>query len=228
VSAAWTLARLRPSFRHPAQKIRLILREVRGYGLNIYFARITGAVSAKVDTLIIGFFLSSLAPLGLYDMGQKLSSPIATLARVLAITRFRAFSALDRVPARLIRWNAAALLTLATGLVVVGPFALKIAFPKYVGAAPLLLPFALTGLFTGLFQPYNMFLASHGRGAELRNIAIATTVTSVIGLLLAVPRYGVIGAAWAVTGAMALDYALYLYYYFRFRREKESSHSTEF
>lgn len=223
VSAAWTLARLRPSFHHPARKIRLILKEVRGYGLNVYFARITGAVSARVDSLIIGFFLSDLAPLGLYAIGQKLSSPIVTVARVLAITRFRAFATLDRVPGRIIRWNAAALLTLATGLAVAGPFVLKIAFPKYAGAAPLLLPFALTGLFTGLFQPYNMFLASHGRGAELRNIAIATTVTSLAGLLLTVPRYGVTGAAWAVAGAMALDYALYLYYYFRFRRELEEN-----
>jgi O-antigen/teichoic acid export membrane protein len=219
VSAAWTISRLRPSFHHPARRIELILKEVRGYGLNIYLARITGMVSARFDHLIIAYFMTGLAPLGLYAIGQKLAGPITTVARTLAITRFRAFSALDRVPGRITRWNAIALITLATGLAVVGPLALKIAFPKYAGAAPLLLPFALTGLFTGLFQPYNMFLASHGRGAELRNIAIATTVTSLAGLLVTVPRYGVIGAAWAVAGAMALDYALYLYYYLRFRRE---------
>ncbi|HYP28399.1 MAG TPA: lipopolysaccharide biosynthesis protein [Blastocatellia bacterium] len=221
LSAAWTLASLRPSFQHPARGMRLIVKEVRGYGINVYLARITGAVSARVDNLIIAYFVTDLAPLGLYAIAQKMGSPISTVARAIAITRFRAFSALDRVPARLTRWNAFALLTLATGLAAFGPFVLKVAFPRYADAAPLLLPIALTGLFMGLFQPYNMFLASHGRGAELRNIAIATTVTSLAGLLLAVPRYGVTGAAWAVAGAMALDYALYLYYYFRFRRERE-------
>ena len=80
------------------------------------------------------------------------------------------------------------------------------------------MPFALANLFAGLFQPYNIFLASHGRGAEVRNIAAAVALSSVVGLSLVVPRYGISGAAWTATVVMALDYVLHLYYYQRFRR----------
>ena len=82
----------------------------------------------------------------------------------------------------------------------------------------LLPPFALANLFVGLFQPYNIFLASHGRGAEVRNIAAAVAISSLLGLSLTVPRYGISGAAWAAAAVMALDYVLHLYYYQRFKR----------
>ena len=60
----------------------------------------------------------------------------------------------------------------SAALAVAGPFALRFAFPQYASAAPLILPFAVWGLFAGLYQPYNMFLASHGRGVEIRNIGL--------------------------------------------------------
>ena len=77
----------------------------------------------------------------------------------------------------------------------------------------------MLGLFAGLFQPYNAFLASHGRGAELRNIAILVTVASLVGLILSVPRFGIMGAACTGACAMALDYLLHVYYYRQFRRK---------
>src|SRR5262249_46302622 len=105
-----------------------------------------------------------------------------------------------------------------------GPLAIKLFFPRYAAAAPLFLPFAVLNLFLGLFQPYNMFLASHGRGAELRNIAAAVTVGTVIVLFICVPAYGVPGAAWAGAIAMLLDYLLHLYYY---RKLKAELHGPE-
>lgn len=217
LASLWTLTRLRPRFAEVRRFARLTIGEVRGYGLNMYFARITGTASAKVDSLIITYFLGS-APLGLYNFAQKISNPILTVARSVAITRFRAFAKLARVPARISKWNAIVLITLAAALVLAGPFLLRLVFPKFSAGAVLLLPFALWNLFSGLFQPYNTFLAAHGRGAELRNTAIAVTITSLAGLLVIVPRFGIEGAAWTGVAAMALDYGLHLYYYRRFRR----------
>jgi O-antigen/teichoic acid export membrane protein len=217
LASSWTLAQLRPSFAEVRRFARLTVKEVRGYGLNMYLARITGTASARVDSIIITYFLGT-APLGLYNFAQKISNPILTVARSVAITRFRAFARLNRVPSRITKWNAIVLITLAAALAAAGPFALRVAFPKFSAGAALLLPFAAWNLFSGLFQPYNAFLAAHGRGAELRNIALAVTVMSLTGLLLIVPRFGIEGAAWTGVAAMALDYALHLYYYRRFRR----------
>ena len=209
LAALWAITRLRPSFHSSARYIKLMIEEVRRYGFNIYLSRLTGTTAARFDQIVIAYFLNA-APLGLYAIAQKVSNPILTLSRALAITRFRAFAKLTRVPARIIKWNAAALIRPHSAV----RFSLSDSarLPKYVESAPLLLPFAAFNLFAGLFQPYNMFLASHGRGAEIRNIVLVVALASLTGLILFVPRFGVAGAAWVGATAMALDYILHLYY----------------
>jgi O-antigen/teichoic acid export membrane protein len=122
------------------------------------------------------------------------------------------------VPARITRWNALALVAAAVPLVLFGPLVLKFFFPKYSEAAPLLIPFAMMNLCVGLFQPYNIFLASHGRGVELRNIVLIVGVATVAALIVTVPRFGISGAAWTCAASMALDYILHVYYYRQFSR----------
>ena len=227
ISSVWTLIRMQPSFTGASRYVKLTLKETRGYGFNLYLARISGMASSRSDQLAIGYFLSGTAPLGMYAIAQKFSNPIAMMGRSLATTRFRAFARLTRVPTRITRWNAAAVIAASIALVVAGPKVLRLVFPKYSEAAPLLIPFAAMNLFVGLFQPYNMFLASHGRGAELRNIVLITGAATIAALAFAVPRFGIAGAAWTGAGAMALDYLLHLLYYRRFRRTLETTSGTE-
>jgi O-antigen/teichoic acid export membrane protein len=222
VASLWALARLRPSFAGASRYIKLTLKETRGYGFNLYLARISGMASARSDQLAIGYFLTDAAPLGMYAVAQKFSNPIAMMGRALATTRFRAFAKLTRVPSRIIKWNAAAVIAASIGLVVLGPIVLKLVFPKYAEAAPLLIPFAAMNVFVGLFQPYNVFLGSHGRGAELRNIVLIVVVATIAALILSVPRFGIAGAAWTGAGSMALDYVLHLHYYRKFSRTLDS------
>jgi O-antigen/teichoic acid export membrane protein len=213
VASLWTLARMQPIFSGASRYIKQTLKETRGYGFNLYLARISGMASSRSDQLAIGYFLAGTVPLGMYAVAQKFSNPLAMAGRSLAVTRFRAFARLTHVPGRIIKWNAAALIAVAIALVGFGPIVLKFAFPKYSEAAPLLVPFAGMNLFVGLFQPYNIFLASHGRGAELRNIVLTVGVAMIAALIIVVPRYGIAGAAWTGAAAMALDYLLHLHYY---------------
>lgn len=218
IASVWTLIGMQPTFNDASRYIKLTLKETRGYGLNLYLARISGMATSRSDQLAIGYFLSGTAPLGMYAIAQKFSNPIAMMGRSLATTRFRAFARLTRVPARITTWNAASVIAASICLIVVGPFVLRFVFPKYSEAAPLLVPFAVMNLFVGLFQPYNIFLASHGRGAELRNIVLISGIATIATLGFTVPRFGITGAAWTGAGAMALDYLLHLLYYRKFRR----------
>jgi O-antigen/teichoic acid export membrane protein len=218
-----TLVQLKPSFKQPATYIRLTFKEARGYGLNLYLARITGTASVRLDNFVISYFIAGNAPLGLYDRAQKLSNPVSTISRALAITRFRAFANVKEVPRRILKWNAIVLITAALALIIFGSLALRIFFPLYRESASLLVPFALYNLFAGLFQPYNIFLAARGRSAYIRNIAIMVTIASLAGLLVAVPFFGILGAAWAGALTMLIDYLLHVYYY---RKSLRSGLST--
>jgi O-antigen/teichoic acid export membrane protein len=218
-----TLAQLRPEFHNASFYIRQTIKEARSYGLNLYLARITGTASLRLDSFVIKYFTSGSGPLGLYDRAQKLANPISSLSRALAITRFRAFANISRVPARIVRWNTVILLGSSVLMASAGPFLVTHFFPNYADAAPLLVPFAFYNLFAGLFQPYNAFLAARGHSAALRNIAISITIASVAGLLIAVPLFGISGAAWAGAATMLLDYLLHLYYYRKLSGESGES-----
>jgi O-antigen/teichoic acid export membrane protein len=224
IAAIWALVQLRPSFKGATGFAKFAVRETRRYGLNLYVARMGGMASSRfADQLVIGFFRQETSLLGMYFIVQKFSNPIVMLARSLSMTRFRTFARGTRVSPRISRWNAAVLLFAATGLVFVGPPLVKLFFPKYGEAAWLLLPFSIAGLFAGLFQPYNIFLASQGRGRELRNIVLVVGIASLVALSLAVPRFGLAGAAWVAAAIMALDYGLHLYYYRLFRRSQAAA-----
>jgi O-antigen/teichoic acid export membrane protein len=217
VATAFVISRLKPDFSAVAKYVKLTLKEVRSYGLNLYVARVTGIITAKADHIAIAYYMPATAPLGIYSIAQKFTQPIVVLSRSVALSRFRAFSKLSKVPRAISGWNALLLLISGAGMVVLGPVAIELLFPKYVEAAPLLAPLAVMQIFVGLLQPYMYFLASHGRGAELRNTQLIVSSASVAGLLFSVPRFGILGAAWTGAAAMMLDYLLLLYYYSRFK-----------
>jgi O-antigen/teichoic acid export membrane protein len=226
LASGWTLIQMQPSFKGVSRYIKLTLKETRGYGFNLYLARISGMASSRSNQLAIGYFMAGTAPIGIYDLAQKFSNPIAMVGRALAATRFRAFARLARLPSRITKWNAIAVVAASLALIALGPTILRHVFPKYSEAASLLVPFALMNSFVGLFQPYNVFLASHGRGAELRNIVLIVGVSTIAALIVIVPRFGIAGAAWTAAGAMALDYALHLLYYRRVLRTLEEPKPT--
>jgi O-antigen/teichoic acid export membrane protein len=219
VASLWTISRLRPAFKGGSRYVKQTLSETRGYGFNLYLARISGFASSRADQLAIGYFLPDTAPLGMYAIAQKFSNPIVMLGRSLAMTRYRSFARLAEVPGKILRWNVIIVSSASIALVLLGPVVLRLVFPRYAAAAPLILPFALMNLFVGLFQPYNIFLGSHGRGTDLRNIVLIVAFATIAALALFVPRFGVAGAAWTVAAAMALDYLLHVYYYRKSRRE---------
>lgn len=219
LATAFVVSRLKPDFGSVARFIRLTLKEVRSYGLNIYVARVTGIITSKADHMAIAYYMPGTAPLGIYSIAQKFTQPIVVLSRSVGMSRFRAFSKLARVPRAISGWNALLLVIAGACLVLFGPPAIRLLFPKYIEAAPLLVPLAVMQIFIGLLQPYMFFLASHGRGVALRNTQLVVSTATVIGLLFTVPRFGISGAAWTGAAAMLLDYGLVLYYYSRFKSD---------
>lgn len=213
IASIWTIGNLRPGFHSLNRFARKTLAETKSYGFNAYLGRITATTTTRLDNLIVTYFLGA-APLGIYFTAQKFSGPITTMSRSLAITSFRVFASLKSIPSRITRWNTIALVVSSAALALAGPVVLRLLFPpKYAAAATLLIPFALLNFFQGLFQPYNIFLAAHGRGAELRNTAVIFTIVSIVGLLVLTPRFGVDGAAWSGVIAMTINYLLNFVYY---------------
>lgn len=219
---------LRPSFAAGRAEYAAIAAAVREYGLDMYFGRAVGMLSTRLDQVIIPYFVGPRR-WGAYKIAQQLSDPVASLARAMATTRFKAFAGRTRVSRYIEWWNIALLSAASTALAGLGPWVIVIAFQgqKFRNALPLLFPFALVALFAGLLQPYNMFLSAHGRGRALRNISLTVGAVNLVGLPISIRRYGLPGAAWFAVASMAFNFALHLYYYRRLRIELESETVSE-
>lgn len=216
-ATAILIVALRPSFRVSRADFALLGAAIREYGFDLYLGRVVGMMSLRIDLLLIPGFVGPRR-FGAYNIAQRVSEPISGLARAMATTRFKAFASLDHVGSSIVRWNIALLSAAAVGLASVGPFFIAFAFQgKYHNALPLLFPFAYVALFAGLLQPYNMFLTAHGRGKDLRNIALIMSLVNLFGLFAFVRTYGLPGAAWFAASSMAFNFVLHLYYYRRLR-----------
>jgi O-antigen/teichoic acid export membrane protein len=221
VAACVVLAMLKPSFSLRRDDFDRIRAAVREYGFDLYAGRVVGMMSTRLDQLLIPFFVGPRR-WGAYRIAQQVSEPVASVARTLATTRFKAFANAREVPVAFERWNMAIVGAAAAALAGVGWFVFEIVFPnKYRNALPLFVPFAFATFFAGLLQPYNMFLTAHGRGRSLRNISLALGVLNLAGLYAFTRRYGLAGAAWFAVAAMAFNFALHLYYYRKLLKELE-------
>jgi O-antigen/teichoic acid export membrane protein len=81
--------------------------------------------SSRLDLLVIPFLIGDIA-FGQYSVAQRLSEPVITLARSIAMTRFKAFAGRTRVSDYIIRWNALLMTAAVLGFAVFG----TLAFPS--------------------------------------------------------------------------------------------------
>lgn len=104
-----------------------------------------------------------------------------------------------------LRWKATAAVALFAvmgfGLSCFGREVLTfMARPAFISAAALIAPLALAALFQGVYVFYSLTLSYHRPDAKLLPIvAVAGAVASIGSMLFLVPRYSMMGAAWAGT-----------------------------
>ena len=80
-------------------------------------------------------------------------------------------------------------------------------------AVELMLPLALAFGFSGLSKPFTHFLMAKGFGKIIRNISILVPVFNILLNIILIPKFGIIGAAWAAFFSYGLDFGFYWYYY---------------
>ena len=89
-------------------------------------------------------------------------------------------------------------------------------FGSEYGPVSDLLPLvALASLAGGLTQPLNKFLGAHGKGRELRSIALVSSACSLVINFTLIPYFGIMGAGYAAALSMSVILALHFYFYRR-------------
>lgn len=210
---------------HPYRP-RLSLRSWRrifGFSLWTWLCSVTVMVRDRIDAVAIGR-VSGPAPVGVYSVGWEIGSLTSTeLVEPLTAALFAGFSVARRTGADLSdsyfkAISATFLLTLpmGVGLSMLAAPVIHLAFgARWMEAVPLVQVFALVSMAKVIAYISGVLLNAHGMLKVQFRILLAGLVVRVVLLLALVGPFGLMGAAAAATGCIAVEEALFMTVTFR-------------
>jgi O-antigen/teichoic acid export membrane protein len=172
-----------------------------------------------IDYVVIKRYLP-LREVGLYALAYQLAGVVQQASVVLSTLMIPRFSAmigqdrggdLKRVVDRAVPYwlfgLSAGLAVLLGGIDVLVPLVFG---PAFAGAvAPLALLIVAT-LALALFNTFTPLLAAHGATWSLSGVCLLSAAANVVLNLALIPRFGIVGAAWATVIAYAISATLVL------------------
>ncbi len=205
---------LRPRFSNLKRTLAALLAETKKFGAYASFSRIVGTGAVQLDSPIIAHFTGDAHALGLYGLARGMVLPIAMASRSLAVSMYRSFVSIDKIPKRLVYLDFTLLAGLCIGFAVAGvPILLRLLGAKYFGLSLFLYLWLPVSFIQGLNQLPNYFLFAKGQGRVIARIAAWFSFGQIVLLLVLVPRLGAIGAVFATGGGYALFTAMSIYHY---------------
>lgn len=203
----------RPSFKNFISRFKEIWIKNKEFGIHYYWGSIFSETTYKLDEILITFFINT-TQLGFYSLANIICTPMVMLSSALSSALFKRFTNENTISNRIFIFNiiwialSVAVLYFAAGTVI------SILFGSaFSNVEAYVLPLSVAYIFKTLCQPF-AFLTAKGKGKEMRNVALAEGVVSVITNVAFVPLWGVMGAIYASILARAVDF-FGLYYYYR-------------
>ncbi|MDS0475111.1 oligosaccharide flippase family protein [Natrinema sp. 1APR25-10V2] len=181
-------------------------RRILEYSVPLTVSRSAGVIAARVDTILIGFFMNPVA-VGFYTLGKQISefvlAPAGSIGFAVSPTfgEDKANDELDRA-ARLYESTVKYVLLLyvpaTVGILVIAEPAVLLVFGReYAGAVPVVRVLSLFVLVQSFTLVTTNVLDFLGR-ARVRAIAKGVSSIANFGLnIVFIPMYGVVGAAAA-------------------------------
>lgn len=167
-------------------------------------------VALRVELLVI-FWARGPWEAGLFGAAVKIVESLNGVPAAIAAGAMPALTreAIGQAPGNAVRSRTAVTVALlavpaAAGLALLAPGALSILGADYVAAAPALrvLAFAVVALFTNVVLLHSLIAA--GRASWLPRLTAVRVAFACVAAAVAIPRWGVVGAAGGVLAAEAL------------------------
>jgi O-antigen/teichoic acid export membrane protein len=195
------------------------MRELMGFSRWMLVSNVVIFFKERSTDFVIGSIQGPRA-LGLYNVSNELSQlPMTELAapinRALIPSFARIQDDLGRVHAAFgnsIGWLAVALIPAAAGICAVAPHLVPVLLgPQWLDAVALMQVLSIAGGLIALHSPICALIIATGRPGRVAACHAFFVVVLITGLVLLVPKWASIGAAWAVLSAAALATPAYLF-----------------
>jgi len=191
------------------------------FGSRIIGANIVGQIYYNIDTLMIGYFLTS-TEVGYYAVAISLSRFFWLVPRAIATVAYPAISeywangnrqAVNKLVDKSTKYSACILIFAGMSIVFFAKDIITFLFtPEFL---PAVLPLAIliTGTVTsGILRSVGGIFASVGKVNLVLKISIIGAVGDIILNMILIPIYGIIGAATATTASYALNVFITIFF----------------
>ncbi|MDD2557440.1 MAG: flippase [Desulfuromonas sp.] len=189
--------------------------KVLSYGLRAHLSNIMTFVNYRADIFLVNLFLTPAAT-GIYVIAVQIAEKLWVLSQAVSTVLLPRLSSMHENPKGLFALTNKVFLVVS-GLTALASVVIAIAFywlispvfgEKYLEALPAflwLLPgvVALAGS-----RIYSNCIAAVGKPEWNMYSAIGVVTINVVGNILLVPQFGIVGAAWATSVAYCFDAAL--------------------
>lgn len=181
-------------------------RKIIGYGWKVHLSNILTFVNYRADIFLVNFFLNPAAT-GLYVVAVQIAERLWILSQAASTVLLPRLSAMHEDPvARLALtrkgffavagFTAGASVAMAVALYwLLGPVfgeEYRAAFPAFLWLVP--------GIIAGAGARVQAnFIAAAGKPEWNMGLVVVTVTVNIIGNILLVPEYGIVGAAWATS-----------------------------
>src|SRR5690606_13396239 len=211
--------RLKPKFNIDKSLFKAVLNENSTNGRPIYYGSLAGVATTNIAGFTISYFLNN-TQVGFYTLAMTVCSPLLIVPSVLGTTFFKKFATSEFIPKKVFLFSiiATIIALLIFFLFIEKVFLLfysKDYFPVINIAKVLIFGFMLHG-YGDLI---NRFLGARGKGKILRNVAFMVGFVNILGYLILVKYFGVMGAIITSIVASGLYLLMMYYYYLKFTKK---------
>lgn len=208
---------MRPVFTHLGSEIRLIFREVREYGRDIYLGRVVDGMTTGLDRMLLSYF-HGMVPVGFYSIALTMSTPISMPSKAMAQSAYRRFVSDDAIAGRLLLLNVLWCTLGAVLLLAACQLLIPLFFTDRYSASLVVLPWLMAGFaLAGLNHPYHAFLAAHRQGRSIRIMSMTSSGVNIALNFVLIPGMGMTGAALAFLATYLVNIMMNLHFYRRLR-----------
>ena len=193
------------------------LGELLTFSFPLFFTGILGLFQAWTDTFLLSYF-RTMTEVGLYNVGLLLASLVSVIPNLVLPAAFphiiNYYGRGEQRDARLLarqvsRWILLALAPVALWLILVSPQLLPLLFGNtYAEGARVAAVLTIGYLALSLSLPCTRVLSMVKRTDLIFRASLISVLVNVVGNLLLIPRYGMIGAALATAGSLVLSSVL--------------------
>jgi O-antigen/teichoic acid export membrane protein len=228
INLAWVLWHLRPFIKGPLRPSWPLLKGNLAYGFRAYLNCLFAFLVIKLDLLMVGYLLGA-EQAGYYSISVSMADLVYLLPVVIGTILFPRLAALDTFEEKWSLTNKTALVV-ASMMIGISTVSMVLAHPavrlvfgaEYLPAVPAFLVLAGALVFLGVNTIYSNFLGSVGLPWFTVFLWAAVTALNVALNLAAIPKYGIIGAAYASLAC----YALALIVQYAYARHYAKTHGS--